>query len=266
MYLKKLIKPSSIFFTLLFLFIFGFTYFQLQTHHWSAEKPFDLTTIYNSLIVGFGYDQQFRDHPGFTQYFLHGSLYKLFAIFDSDIPKNLELYLEAENKNYVIQKLFILSRYLNSLFYFIFFVYFFKLLNFYKIERIYIFLSITFFLTIESILYGLIRIRPDIVAILFFLLSYYNLSLYFKKNKISLLFFSGLFLFLSLMTKIQTVLYLPLIFINLLFNVKKIKNFELDIFKHKFDIKKKYINLFFLICYLGYFVLQILLKNHNQQS
>ena len=262
MYLKNLDKVAVSFFLFIFLIIFGFTYFQIQSHHWSSGKPFDLTSIYNSLLIVSGYYQEFRDLPSFTQFFLHGSIYKLVSFLDTDIPRNIEIYLNSDNKDIVIQKLFIISRYLNSFFYFIFCIYFFKLLNFYKVNKLFIYLSILFLFTIDSIIYGLTRIRPDVLCILFFTLSYYNLQLFFKIKKINLLFLSGLFLFLSLMSKIQAILFFPLILLNIIFNIKEIKNKDLNKFNYRFDLNIKYIFLFFLILYLSYFFLQIYINNH----
>ena len=62
-------EKINLFFILIFLFIFVINTTQIITQHWTAVLDQDTVIIYNSLLVASGYDQEYRDHPGYTYFF-----------------------------------------------------------------------------------------------------------------------------------------------------------------------------------------------------
>ena len=93
-----------------------FSYSQSLTQNWSSTIDFDLTVIFNSLQVISGYEQDFREHPGFTQFVIYGIFYKLFSFFDQNLIINVDQLLQLQNPNDNLQKLFLISRFANSIF------------------------------------------------------------------------------------------------------------------------------------------------------
>ena len=263
---KPINKTTLIYFFIIFNFIFSFTFFQSESQHWSSVFYFDLTIIYNSLQVVSGEYQEYRDHPGFTQFFLNGLLFKFFSFVDADVPGNLYQYLNSESKNISIQKLYLIARYLHSFFYFCLSIYFFKILRFYNIHKLYIFIFIALFFSLNVLIYDLTVMRPDVLCLLFFFMSFYYLLIFFSRKKFLFLFFSSLFLFLSLMSKIQGIFFIPVI---LFFTINKIyilNDRDLKLFNNKFTLKSIYQIIILFLVFLLYFLIQIQLHNYPRFS
>ena len=262
--LKLLKKKEIIFFFILFITLFIFTYVQVNSQHWSSIFYFDLTIIYNSLSVVSGYYQEYRTHPAYTQFLVNGLFYKFLSLFDNNVVSNLDSYIASTNKDLTIQTLYVYSRYIHSLFYFLFAIYFFKLANYFKVNNYYTFVSIILLFLSERILYDSTVLRADILSYLLFLISTYYFLIYFDLIKIKYLIISCFCLTLTLLAKIQIIFYLPLIYIFLIFKLLKIDDFKINKFNFPFNFKIKiYV---FLLFFLGisYLALQVLLNQHSR--
>ena len=121
---KKITLNIFLFFISTIIIIFSYS--QSLTQNWSSIIDFDLTVIFNSLQVISGYEQDFREHPGFTQFIIYGIFYKFFSFFDSNLVINVDQLLELKNSNDNLQKLFLISRFANSIFYIFILFFFFK--------------------------------------------------------------------------------------------------------------------------------------------
>ena len=73
MIIEKIKNYSIILILLLFFFI---NLHQLNFQHWSAMMDMDSTVVYNSLLVASGLEQEFRDHPAFTQFLINGFIFE----------------------------------------------------------------------------------------------------------------------------------------------------------------------------------------------
>ncbi len=259
-------KNEIIFFLILFICLSIFTYLQVNSQHWSSIFYFDLTIIYNSLSVVSGYFQEYRDHPAFTQFLINGILFKLLSFFDKNLISNLDIYLESSNKDLTIQTLYIYSRYIHLLFYFFFSIYFFKLAKYFKIKNYLSYICIILLFLTERILYDFTVLRADILSYVLMVSSLYYLLNYFDKNKIKYLFICGTCLTLSLLSKIQIIFYLPVIYLFIILKVYKLSDEETDKLKFPLNLKIKTYYIFFWIFAFSYIVLQILLNQHVRFS
>lgn len=266
MILKFINKTNFIYFSVIFISIFSFTFFQSESQHWSSIFYFDLTIIYNSLQVVSGEYQEYRDHPGFTQFFLNGLFFKFFSFLDADIPSNLYQYLNSENKNTSIQKLYLITRYLHSFFYFCLSIYFFKILRFFNIHKLYIFVFIALFFSLNALIYDLTVMRPDVLCLLFFFMSFYYLLIFFSRKNFLFLFLSSLFLFLSLMSKIQGIFFIPVILFFTLNKIYILNEGDLKLFSNKFTLKSIYQIIILFFVFSLYFLIQVQLQNYPRFS
>ena len=58
-------------FSFILIIFFLINIHQLNNQHWSSILDQDLIIIYNSLLISSGIEQYYRDHPGFTTFFLN---------------------------------------------------------------------------------------------------------------------------------------------------------------------------------------------------
>ena len=84
---------------IILIFLFGYflllNIFQLSDQHWTAILDQDLHYIYNSLLISSGIEQEYKDHPAYTTFFILGSIYKFFSIFFD----NFTIQEVAKSKN-----------------------------------------------------------------------------------------------------------------------------------------------------------------------
>ena len=52
---------------------------QLNNQHWSGMMDQDSMIIYNSLLISSGYEQEYRDHPAFITFLIHGFVFKFLS-------------------------------------------------------------------------------------------------------------------------------------------------------------------------------------------
>ena len=96
-------------FILLYIVVIFFNHFQTLSQHWSSIVDFDLTVIFNSLQIISGQEQDFREHPGYSQFLIYGIFFKFFAFFDNSIISSVDQLLHAKNINESLGKLFLIA-------------------------------------------------------------------------------------------------------------------------------------------------------------
>ena len=218
---------------------------------------FDLTVIYNSIQVISQENQTYKDHPAFSQFFFYGLFYKLYGLFNPSFPLDLDNLLNENDVDYYLQKFYILSRVVNTIFCLLFFVYIKKILFFFQINRFYIFISLLFTLTTTGFVLNAIILRADIIALSLFLISMYYLLDFIKNNKKYKLFIFSFCLIFSLLAKVQIIFFYLFLFIFIVFYLANIKKITGNLKKDKFIIYKF---LFIFILLSSYLTLQIFLN------
>ena len=141
---SNIINYSCLFFFFIFFYIFIVNLTQVITQHWTAFLDQDTVIIYNSLLVINGYNQEYRDHPGYTFLFFLGIIYKICSYFYSNNIFNIdEIIKNTQINDYNFQLLFYIARWLNSFIIFLIFIFYYKISRILKINKKIIFLSIT---------------------------------------------------------------------------------------------------------------------------
>ena len=154
------------FFILLLILIF--TFFETNNRDYSSVIDFDLIVIHNALQVISNAYPDYRDHTAYSQFFLYGIFYKLYSFFDKNLITNIYLLSENKTPEVILQKLYLISRFVNSIIIFLSIIFFNKILNIFNVKNNLIILSTFLFLISESVLLNFVILRADIVAVCFF--------------------------------------------------------------------------------------------------
>lgn len=262
--MKKKI-PLNIFLFFISTIIIIFSYSQSLTQNWSSIIDFDLTVIFNSLQVISGYEQDFREHPGFTQFIIYGIFYKFFSFFDSNLVINVDQLLELKNSNDNLQKLFLISRFANSIFYIFILFFFSRICEILEIKYELILISLIGIVLSNTSISNLLILRADVIAIAFMLAAFYFLLSFVKyEKKIIKLFLSGTLILLGLLAKIQAIIILvPILCFVFIFINNELESGEIDLNIIKYFNYYVIFYSFFLIIYL---ILQYFIYQHPRFS
>jgi hypothetical protein len=263
---EKLFLNKILFYTLLLSLILTLTFFDTINRDYTSVIDFDLTVIHNALQIISNTYPDYRDHTAYSQFFLYGIFYKLFSFFDKNLITNIYLLAENKNPEVTLQKLYLISRYINSTIIFLLIVFFNKILNIFKIKNNLVILSTFFLLTSKSVLLNFFILRADIIAVCFFFISFYYLISFAKYFQIINLFIFSFFMIFSLLAKVQIIFafyFLILFFIFYQFyENKNINNFNLYnsnlLFKKLLKINFKFI---IIIPIIFYFIFQYIINN-----
>ena len=110
-YKKKSYKLSIL--LILSVFLFSISIYQTQYFHWSAILDQDIVLIYNSLLISSGVEQEYRDHPAYTTFLIHGLLLKFFSFINLGPISNINDLIASTDPNTELQKLFFFCRNVN---------------------------------------------------------------------------------------------------------------------------------------------------------
>ena len=204
-----------IFFSILFLYFFSLNIYQMHDQHWTAILDQDIVMIYNSLLVSSGYEQEYRHHPAYTTFLILGGIFKVCSLFFDNFT--LQEVLSSNVIDEDFQKLFYISRIVNSFFIFLIIIFIYKVLNELKISKLISFISVSlsiFFISFYELLFVL---RSEIVAVLMFLVSLYFLIRFLNKSNILYILLTGVFFALSMLAKIQAIFLFFSLFLALPF-------------------------------------------------
>ena len=108
---------SKIFIIFLFFYLFLLNILQLSEQHWSSMLDQDIKMMYDSLLISSGIEQEYRDHPAYTTFFLLGGIFKFLSIFFDNFT--IQEIFKSENIDQNLQTLFIIGRILNSIYVFL---------------------------------------------------------------------------------------------------------------------------------------------------
>lgn len=173
---KKFYLNEFLLYSLLLFLILILTFFDTSNRDYTSVIDFDLTVIHNALQIISNAYPDYRDQTAYTQFFLYGIFYKLFSFFDNSLVVNIYLLSENKNPEVSLQKLYLISRFVNSTVIFLLIVFFNKILDILNIKNNLVILSTLFLLTSKSVLLNFVILRADVIAVCFFfnlfLLSY----------------------------------------------------------------------------------------------
>ena len=208
----KNIKIISFF--ILFFYIIALSYFQSLSQHWSAYFDMDVWVIYDSSLIASGYEQYFRDHPAFTLFYFNALIFKIVAFFNSGFVFKIEDIINSENSEQVLENLFMLLRFVNSLLAVLLLYTLYKILRVFEINKLQSFLALLIISFSHTFYQNLFELRTEILSLLTFLISFYFLLIFFKKKKSLVnLLFAGIFFSLSMLTSIKIIFIFILIFL-----------------------------------------------------
>jgi hypothetical protein len=251
------------FFFFVFFYIFVANLAQLINQHWTAILDQDTVIIYNSLLVINGYNQEYRDHPGYTFLFFLGIIYKICSYFYSNNIFSIdEIIKSTQIDHHNFQILFYIARWVNSLVVFLIFIFYYKVSRILKINQKIIFLSIIIIITANSFFELIFYIRNEGFSLLFFLISFYQILKFFEKKNYKYIFYSGFFYTFAMLAKIQIIILfiLPFLLIPILIKIKATKNSLIKL-KKIFIIQ----NFVFFLFYLFFQTIIIYLSSENQR-
>ena len=255
----KIDKLENYIITFILFLFFIISIYQLTNQHWSAIMDMDSTVVYNSLLLASGYEQEFRDHPAFTSFFINGIIFKFISFFQNTHPINIDIVLQSEKINETFQFYFNIARIINSLINILFILVFYHFLKLLKIKKNIIFLICLLFIFSEWYLLSFFAMRVEILSLLFFTIAM-NFVIREEKNLYLNHFIAGIFFALAMLSKIQIIFFLayPLILIPFIFFKKNYSKLSFSISK----IVSNYLLFSFIVGILGYIVLQFLIQDH----
>ena len=246
---------SKIFIIFLFFYLLLLNLFQLSEQHWSSMLDQDIKMMYNSLLISSGIEQEYRDHPAYTTFLLLGGIFKFLSIFFDNFT--IQEIFKSENIDQNLQTLFITGRILNSIYIFLVAFILFNILKELNIKKN-ISIFIIFLLLIFQDTYELLfLIRSEIISILMILFFLFFLIKFIKEKKIKYTFFSGFFLCLAMLAKIQVIFlfFTFLLCLPFLINYLKVPKNKLIYGKNYYLLSFSFLSLFLL----SYIFFQIML-------
>lgn len=254
MFFKNFNLKEHYLFTSIVIIYFFFNIYQLNFQHWSGMMDHDFYILYNSLLISSGLEQEGRDHPAFTTFFIHGFIFKIIGLFQNSFSSNLDEILNSNKIDETLQFYFYISRLTNFFINLSLFLAFIKLLDILKLsKKIILFVGLTFLLSGWYSL-SFFALRSENLSLLFFILSMIFLVLDDDiKEKNFLL--SGFFFLFAMFTKIQIILFLPYLLFLMANYTFKTREFEKKLFF--FKIKKDFLIYFLFIAFFIYFAFQI---------
>ena len=183
-----------------------------------------LTVIHNSLQLVSREFPDFQDLTAYSHFLTYGIFYKIFGFFDDSLITNINLLVEHKNPEVTLQKLYIISRIVNSTLHLITLLFFYKIMGIFNIDKYYKILSICFIILSETFIANFIILRTDIIAVCYFIISSYFLLKFVKTQNILELFYVSLFLVLSLLAKVQIIFLFMFIFLFFIFYILNEEN------------------------------------------
>ena len=224
--------------------------------HWSTYFRDDIVFVYNSLLYNEGLDQHHLDHPSLFTFIIFPLFYKLFFFLGGLDFYNLSGFIESNNINLSLSKLFYISRFAIYIFSIgiIFLIY--KIASEFFARSIDAFIISFLFIFSAGFTSASNRIESGLIALFFLLLAFYFLLKFFqtsKKNNLIYLIFVFLFIFSAMMQKKIIYFSMPFLFISSFMFLKKN-----ELIYYKYEIFKNYstykILLFFLYLLVFLFI------------
>lgn len=241
---------------IIYSYLFCLNYFQIKSVHWSYHFDTDFWNIYNLILVNSGFEQEFFGHPATSLYFFSKIFFNVFEpVLDSKL--DLESFKRIENYNIYFNKIYFFVRQITYLISITCLYFIYKILRKLNFPNLLIIISLLTFVISDFFLDNFFQYRPELLSIMFFLISFYLVLKLHNTNRVFLIcFLIGFFCCLSFLSKFQIIFGLLSILFIIPFFIKKNLNLKIDNKKFKLIIN---IYIIFLILYfiiVEYFFVQ----------
>ncbi len=251
-----------ILFIIFSIFTLFISYRQMSYFHWSTILDQDIMITYNSILMASGYEQEYRDHPAYTTFFINAFLIKFFSLFGIGPIPNINEIINLENPHQELQKLYFFCRYTNVLFNILLVYFLFKVLKEINFDNLTSSLCCLILIFCGNYTESFFFLRSENLSILFFLVSLLFQIKFLKNRQNFMIIFSGIFFGFAMLAKIQIIFLFGMqILIYLFFFNKKIKENNINSLSKKFDT---YLIFIYFIIFFSYFVLQIKLQTFDR--
>ncbi len=253
-----MLKKINILLLIIFsIIIFSTVIIQSHHQHWSGQWDLDFWYIYNTSLIASGIDQEWYDHPATSFLSLYSLFYKIYSFFDSSFIYKISDIVNSNNPDFVLQKLFYVTRVFDSINIILIIFYFFKIFKILLLKDIYKYFLISTLVISLTFIQNISIMNPEDWSVLFFLISFYYFLKYFISEKLKFLILSGVFFSISFFSKIS-ILFLFIFVIPLIPILYEIYSTKVSNKLPKFFIDKfNYIFIGYLLSLISYFVVQI---------
>ena len=213
----------SIFFLLVYSINSSLSFNSDNIKHWSTYHKDDIVFVYNSLLYLEGMDQHHTDHPSLFTFIIFSLFYKIFYFIGYIDFANLTGFLESEDINLSLSKLFYISRLVIQLFSLGIIVIVYKISNCYSFRKLDSFFISLFFLMSSGFISASNRIESGLISVFFLLYAFFFFIKFLNyENKKNLIFltFSFLLIFSGMMQKKIIYFAIPFLFLSSLIFLK----------------------------------------------
>jgi len=267
MYKIKNFINSSIFHVIVLCSIFLLLIYAINTNlsfnidylkHWSTYHRDDIVFIYNSLLYAEGLNQHHLDHPSLFTFIIFPFFYKLFFYIGYLDFYNLSGFLQSENINLSLSKLFYISRVVIQIFSVGSILLIYKIISKFSMRNTDAFFLSILFIISTGFTSASNRVESGLIAVFLLLLSFYLFLKFIEiKNKKNIIYlvFVFIFVFSAMMQKKIIYFAVPFVFLSSIILLKKneiIYN-KFELFKqnsiYKYFLFILYLLVFFFITY-----------------
>ncbi len=248
-------KNLQIFFLIILsILLFSISIHQTQYFHWSAALDQDIVVMYNSLLISSGIEQEYRDHPAYTTFFIHGLVIKIFSFFNLGPISHINDLINSNNPDEELQKLFLFCRNINIAINISLVLLLYKSIISLKCSEISALLGTSILVVSGWFTESLFYLRSENLSIIFFLFSLICLVNFFQNTNLFNIILGGFFFGVAMLTKIQ-IIFLFVFFLMIYFYKINEKIYKKDIVKFSENYDK-----FFLVFYILFFIFYLALQ------
>ena len=247
------LKLFLYFVSIIIIFLLGlymFDILNLLDRHWTSIYDHELTIAYNSLLFNSGLKHEYVDHSGYFTILFLSIFYNLLNLFDLLSVYKFSIFEQSENFNEDLNVLLFYARIFAALSVFIFITLTFYIINYFTKSILFSLILTLIVLTSFGTIIHATQLRTELLAMFFFLLAFFNLRLFFDRNKFFYFLFFLVFFYCAVLNKTQVFLYLPVILFLGIFDSKKFTGINTSNFKFLEHKNVKYIIILILFIYV----------------
>ena len=252
-------RINILFFVIFSFFLLSTVIIQSYYQHWSGQWDLDFWYIYNASLMASGIEQEWYDHPATTILSIYSIFYQIYGWIDSSFVFNINQIINSPDPNSLLQEHYFVTRIFDSInvIFIVFFI--FKICKLIGLKDYQSYVLILTLVLSKTFFNNFSIINPEDWAVLFFLISFYYFLLFFQKQKIIYIVFSGILFCLSFFSKISilflflfTIVLIPLLYEIYCFDVKKSR--LLKFLKKNFN----FVFIFYILFLISYTLIQLL--------
>ena len=248
-----------IIFFLIILFLNNNIYLNEESiKHHSTYFRDDIVFVYNSLLYADGLEIHHLDHPSLFTYFLFSSFYKIFNLLGYINFSGLNGFLDSENIELSLNKLFYISRFVIQLTSLATIYLFYEIIKTYSQKNIVSFFITLIFIFSTGFVSASNRIESGLISFFLLIFGFYFFLKFIKNSTNQGLYYFAItfvFIFSAMMQKKIIFFLIPFLFISSAFLINKnsIEYFKYNFFKihnlYKYILIVLY---FFIIGFISY--------------